>query len=106
MKESTFQHKLITALKERLPGSVILKTDPTYIQGFPDLVVLYKKRWCALEVKNRQKASHRPNQDYWVNKLNKMSYASFVYPENLEDILNGISKSFKPGRNTRISGSK
>lgn len=52
MVESKFQAKLIKEIKKNFPGCVILKNDATYIQGFPDLLVLYKNRWACLEVKS------------------------------------------------------
>lgn len=95
MKESEFQKKLIDEIKARFKGSVVLKNDATYIQGYPDLTVLYKDHWAALECKKSAKASKQPNQEYYVNKLNEMSYASFVYPENKEEVINEMARSFK-----------
>lgn len=95
MKESRFQHGLIKEIKERFPGSLVLKNDPTYIQGIPDLVVLWKDKWASLEVKKDSKAAHRPNQEYYVETMNGMSFSSFVFPENKEDVLNAMERSFK-----------
>ena len=50
-KESAFQKGLINDLKKRFPGCMVLKNDPNYIQGIPDLLVLYEGRWAALECK-------------------------------------------------------
>lgn len=94
MLENKFQSKLIKELKEEFPGCMVLKNDPTYIQGVPDLLVLYKDRWAGLEVKKSAKAKHQPNQDYYVNKMNEMSYSSFIYPENKEDVLNELRTTF------------
>jgi hypothetical protein len=93
-KESSFQAKLIKDLKVIFPGCVVLKNDPTYIQGIPDLLVLYKDRWAMLECKANSKASKRPNQEYYVNQLNEMSFSAFICPENREDILNELQRSF------------
>lgn len=87
MLESEFQSQLIKKLREKFPGCVVLKNDPNYIQGFPDLTILYRKRWAVLEVKKSKDASHQPNQDYYIPMLNSMSYAAFIYPENEEEIL-------------------
>ena len=81
-------------LKERFPGCYIYKTDPRQIQGSPDLLILYKNQWAALEVKASRDASHRPNQDYRVQQMNQMSFAAFVYPENLEETLNELERKF------------
>lgn len=40
-------------------------------------------------------ASHRPNQDYYVAKMNAMSFSRFIYPENKEDVLDELRESFK-----------
>lgn len=95
MLESKFQHKLIKEIKKKFPGCMVLKNDPNYIQGIPDLIVLYKNKWAALETKRSLGAKHQPNQDFYVNKMNKMSFASFIFPENKEDILNALERSFK-----------
>lgn len=94
MLENKFQSKLIKELKKEFPGCMVLKNDPTYIQGVPDLLVLYKDRWAGLEVKRSATAKHQPNQDYYVNKMNEMSFSSFIYPENKETVLSELRDSF------------
>ena len=101
--ENRFQKELIADIKSRFPKAVVLKNDPDYIQGIPDLIVLNENRWAALEVKKSETASHRPNQDYYVSKLGEMSYARFVYPENKEEVLYELQQALRPGRKTRIS---
>ena len=85
--ERDFQSKLIKELKEIFEGCIIMKNDSGYIQGIPDLIILYNNRWAALEVKKSQNAPHRPNQDYYVELMDEMSFASFIYPENKEEVL-------------------
>ena len=80
------------------PGCIILKNDPNYIQGIPDLIILHENNWAALEVKRSEYASQRPNQEYYVDKMNEMSYSSFVYPENMEEVLHDIQSAFRPKR--------
>lgn len=94
-RESTFQSRLIAKLKKRFPGCIILKNDEQYCQGIPDLVIFYKDRWAMLECKASAKASHRPNQDYYISKLSKMSFAAFVFPENEEEVLDGLARSLE-----------
>lgn len=94
-KESKFQKGLIDDLKKRFPGCMVLKNDANYIQGIPDLMVLYKDHWAALECKKEENANHQPNQDYYVERMAEMSFARFVYPENKEDILNELQRSFE-----------
>lgn len=94
-KERDYQRKLIKKIKERFTDSMVLKTDPTYKQGVPDLVIFYNNKWAALEVKSGPKSRHRPNQDYYVNKMNKMSFSAFIFPENEEAVLNAMEQSFR-----------
>lgn len=94
-KESKFQKGLIDDLKKRFPGCMVLKNDANYIQGIPDLMVLYKDHWAALECKKTENANHQPNQDYYVERMAEMSFARFVYPENKEDVLNELQRSFE-----------
>ena len=95
MKESAFQAKLIKELKEMFPGCIVLKNDATYKPGIPDLLILFNDRWAALECKKSSRASRRPNQEYYVEKMDAMSYASFVCPENKKEVLNAIQQAFR-----------
>ena len=97
-RENEYQAGLIKRIKERFPGSVVLKNDPNYIQGFPDITVLQGKRWAVLECKREESAPHQPNQDYYVNMLNGMSYSAFVYPENEEEVFDGLAQAFGSDR--------
>ena len=94
MLESKFQAKLIKEIKEMFPGCIVMKNDAEYIQGIPDLLVLHKNRWASLEVKKSAKASHRPNQDYYVEKMDDMSFSRFVYPENKDEVLDELDLYF------------
>ena len=95
MRESKFQASLIKEIKTRLPGCIVLKNDSSYLQGVPDLLILFNDKWATLEVKNSEKASHRPNQDYYVETMNRMSYSAFIFPENREDVLNDLERSLQ-----------
>ena len=98
MRESKFQAGLISELKSMFPGCLVLKNDPDYIQGIPDLLILHKGRWAALECKRSEKASRQPNQEYYVDKMNEMSYAAFVSPENKEAVLNELQSALRSKR--------
>lgn len=100
--ERDFQKRLIRKIKKDLPGCIVLKNDPNYLQGFPDLLILYGPRWAAVEVKRSPDAKHQPNQDYYVDRLNRMSYAAFINPENERKIRNDIYQALGAGRNTRL----
>ena len=105
-KESQFQAQLIQEIKGKFPGCIVLKNDASYMLGLPDILILYEKRWAALECKREEKAHKQPNQDYYVDKMNKMSYASFICPENKEEVMNELQQTFRTDRSTRISRSK
>lgn len=92
--ENKFQADLIVRLKDEFEGCVVLKNDPTYMQGIPDLVIFYGSKWAALECKKTKNASKRPNQEYWVNRLDDMGYARFVYPENEDLVLEELRQYF------------
>lgn len=94
MIESNFQRRLKKEIKDQFPGSYVLKTDPNDIQGMPDLLILYKDKWAALEVKKSKDASRRPNQIYHVDRLNEMSYSAFIFPENKKEVLDELAKIF------------
>lgn len=93
--ENEFQANLKKELKSIFPGCVVTKLDSGDIQGIPDLLILYKDRWATLECKRSKKAKKQPNQEYYINRMNDMSYSSFIYPENKEDILNELREKFK-----------
>ena len=97
-KENAFQSALIKELKKIFPGCMVLKNDSSYYQGIPDLLVLYNDRWAMLECKRSSTASHRPNQDYYIEKFGKMSYASFISPDNKEEVLDELQQAFRLGR--------
>lgn len=91
--ESGFQDKLREELKNLFPGCMVFKMDQ--IQGIPDLLILFKDKWASLECKKSVRASHRPNQEYYVDLMNQMSFSSFIYPENKDEVLEGLKKIFK-----------
>lgn len=94
MLENRFKTKLVNELKLIFPGCIVTHLDPTEIQGIPDLLILYKDKWAALEGKKNAKASVRPNQEYYVNLMNDMSFASFIYPENKNEVLDELEYYF------------
>lgn len=93
--ESKFQKELMDEIRSLYPGCVIIKNDSSYIQGFPDWTILYEDKWAVLEAKREEKAAKQPNQEYYVDRLNDMSFSRFVYPENKEEVLNELHKAFK-----------
>jgi hypothetical protein len=96
--ERDFQRKLIKEIKDRFSGCIVMKNDPDYIQGIPDLTILYRNKWASLEVKKSARAARRPNQEHYVQKMNDMSFSAFIFPENKEEVLNELSEHFSGAR--------
>lgn len=94
MLESKFQADLKKELKQKFNGCIVTKLDSGDIQGIPDLLILYKDKWATLECKKNEKASKRPNQQYYVDKMNGMSFSRFICPENKEEVLNDLQNMF------------
>ena len=94
MVERDFQAKLIKEIKDIFDGCIVMKNDSSYIQGIPDLLVLYKNRWASLEVKKNARASRRPNQEYYVERMNNMSFSRFVCPENKDEVMHDLHLYF------------
>lgn len=103
MRESMYQAQLIKKLRRLLPGCVILKNDPDYLQGILDLTILYGPRWAMLEVKMNADSPEQPNQAYYVESLNKMSFAAFIHPDNEAEILSALQHAFRPDGDSRFS---
>lgn len=96
--ESKFQKEFFDEVKVRYPGCIVLKNDSGYIQGFPDWTLLYEDKWAVLEMKRKQGARKQPNQEYYVDKLNKMSFSRFVFPENKDEVFEDLDIFFKRKR--------
>lgn len=103
MRESRFQSELKNELSEMFPGCIILKNDANYIQGFPDLTILYKNMWAVLECKRSLYESYQPNQEYYIEELDAMSFASMICPENKEAVLYELQRAFSPRGAARFS---
>lgn len=93
--ESGFQDNLIKELRDLFKGCLIMKLDSSYIQGIPDLLILFKNKWAILECKKHATAARQPNQEDYVELLNKMSFSRFIYPENKNEVLKELQKVFK-----------
>jgi hypothetical protein len=94
MTEAQYQAKLIPKLKETFPGCVLIKNDPNYQQGILDWTLLYGERWAMLEVKASARSRKQPNQDYFVQQLDAMSFAAFIYPENEAEVIGALEQAF------------
>jgi hypothetical protein len=100
--ESDFKKKLINQIMQEYPGAIVLKNDASFINGIPDHLVLFRNRWAAFEAKRDIDSPHRPNQPYWVKKMDEMSLAAFVYPQNKEWFLNELQHTLRPKRSARL----
>lgn len=96
--ESGFQDVLIDDLEFMFPGCIITKLDSSYIQGIPDLLILFEDKWAVLECKKSANAKKQPNQPYYVERMNEMSFAAFIYPENKEEVLYELQQAFSSRR--------
>jgi hypothetical protein len=94
MTENAYQARLIRKLKSRFPGCEVLKNDPQYVQGILDLTLLWGPCWAMLEVKASATAAERPNQAYYVERMDNMSFAAFIFPENEEEVLTALQEAF------------
>lgn len=103
MQERTYQPRVIKRLREEFPGCLILKNDSSYMQGVPDLIVLYGPYWAMLEVKANKDSAFQPNQAYYVSELNHMGYAAFIFPENEDEVFRDLQRALQPRRPTRVS---
>lgn len=91
--ESGFQDRLVREIKDELPGCMVFKMDQ--IQGIPDLLILHNNKWASLECKRERNAKRQPNQEYYVDRMNQMSFSRFIYPENREDVLDELYQALR-----------
>lgn len=105
MRENAYQAELIKRLRVRFPGCFILKNDSSYMQGVPDLLILWGDRWAILEVKAKPPVGpddFEPNQEWYLDQLNQMSFATCIFPENEEEVLDALQSAFSARRKARI----
>lgn len=93
--ERDFQVKLIKELKNLFVGCMVMKLDSSYVQGIPDLLVLFKNKWATLECKRFANAKKQPNQEHYVGLMNEMSFSRFICPENKEEVLYDLQQAFR-----------
>ena len=91
--ENAYQAKLVTKLRKYDWVMEVVKNNPNYIQGIPDLIVILKNgKWAILEVKRAEDSPHRPNQGYYVKEFGQCGFAKFIFPENEEEVLSELCK--------------
>jgi hypothetical protein len=99
--ESKFKADTIQEIRDRFPGCEILHNDANYIQGIPDMLILHGPKYAVLEWKRESNSDRQVNQEWYINKFNKMSYASFISPENKEAVLDELQSALSTRRPTR-----
>lgn len=100
MLERDYQAQLIPRIVNRFGGPDHCRVqinDPNLPgqQGIPDLTVYVDQFWALLEVKASEKSKLRPNQEWWVKKWSEVTFCSFIYPENEEEVLDALQHSFR-----------
>lgn len=103
VRESRFEAHVIDRLYKDFPGCVVVKNDSGHIQGIPDRSVFYEDKWAMLEIKSHRNAPERPNQRHYIEVMNRMSFAAFIFPENEEDVFDALQQTFNPRRAARLS---
>lgn len=99
--ESEFELATCKEIEQELPGCIILKNDAKKQQGILDRVVFYEDRYAFLEFKRASKSERQPNQEYFVERLDKMSFAAFIEPGNKEEVLDGLFSTLRAGKPAR-----
>lgn len=102
MLESVFQSEVKAELEDRLPGCTVLVKPGYYIQGFPDLLILFGRHWAVLEVKRSETSPYEPNQEWYLEQLNDMSFSATIYPENMEEVLDAVCRALRARRPSRV----
>lgn len=93
MRESEYQRQLIKLIRRRHPECFVIANDPSDIQGIPDILILFGNTWAMLEVKMENDSVRQPNQEYYVQMFNAMSFAAFINPSNEEEVLNDLQQT-------------
>lgn len=93
--KKSFQRKLKRAVK---PTAILqYKQDATTVAGFPDTIVLGPEAVVVfIEYKKSKRASFRPGQKEWGEKLLKNNFFYYcVYPENADEVLEELKEILK-----------
>lgn len=104
--ENAYKPDLMKRIASMFPGCIILQIDSSVHPGMPDRLILIEDWWAALEVKKSAKEVPRPNQPYYVALMDKLSFAAFIYPENEEEVLDALQRSFRSRRYALVSESE
>lgn len=97
--EGSFKSKLIKDIEKEFPDCIVTKLEADFKAGIPDILIVDGPRWATLEAKASKadvtkQRQNKEAQDYYVGKMRSMSYSSYVYPENKEEVLNELKIHF------------
>ena len=93
MLESKLKADFKDEVKRCIPH-VRMYEPKTHTRSDPDLIILGPGSWWAGEFKRDRGSDEQPNQDSTINYLNEIGYAEFVYPDNFEEVLDGLEGLF------------
>lgn len=106
MLESKFKSDVLERIRSIFEGCEILHNDSRARPGVPDTLILWEEHWAMLEFKKSPTAKKQPNQEYYVDFFDKMSFAAFIFPENEEEVIRELKEAFgRTRRNARLSKS-
>lgn len=93
--ERNYQAGLIKRIERLFPGCYVRKIDVQ--QGWPDLLILWGPNWALLEVKKKPPTASdfEPNQEWWIEHFDQMSFSACIYPENEKEVLNALQQTFQ-----------
>ena len=94
--EGRYKESLIGKLETLFPGCEILFNDSASRQGIPDLLLLYGRYWALLEVKPSSDKPFRPNQEWYIEKFNRMGFSSVIHPQNEAEVLHALQQALSP----------
>lgn len=96
-REGSYKTYLTKEIYKRFPNRcIVVRLDSALLQGVPDMGILFEGGfWCFLEAKSSANADRQPNQEFYVQKLNDMCFAAFIFPENEEAVLDELQEEFE-----------
>jgi hypothetical protein len=105
MLEGEYKTQLTKRIYKRFGDScIVVRLDSALRQGIPDMAIFFDGGfWAALEAKTSAHARRQPNQQHYVEKLNRMCFADFICPENEEAVLDALEQEYQANWATRLS---
>lgn len=100
MLEAKYQRYLVKLFPTIFENCRVVINDPGLPgqQGIPDLTIFIGDWWGLLEVKASEKSKLRPNQQWWIDKWSQVTFCSFIYPDNEEEVIRAIQSALDARR--------